>query len=428
MSYLEYLNKNNILNLFFIIFPFAYLIGNFGQDLIISLFALFFFFVYKVKFFFNLKNFLMTFFFFIFPVIILISSIFSLKPINSFEGSLFYLRFILSGFFLAYIFTIRNILLKILFFSCAFSISILILDSFYQYFSGANILNFVSPENYRLTSFFNDKMIVGTYVFRILPIILIVFFLFYSSHKKVQIFVLLLSLSSIIIVFLSGERTAFFLISLFFLLILISINFKFIYKLTILIIISLILSITLMNSEKIKNRMVNQTFEQISGSNFFILGSPEHQSHYMIGINMFKDRPIIGHGPKLFRHLCSDEKFKTEKNGCSTHPHNIPIQLLAETGLSGFLFYIFFYSYIVYNFLKYSFVIKTNNSNNKNARIVIYALLICYFFPLVPSNNIFGQYFNTYLPIYLGVILYLNKNLLKFFKNSQPDKIIKKIS
>ena len=66
---------------------------------------------------------------------------------------------------------------------------------------------------------------------------------------------------------------------------------------------------------------------------------------YRTAFNMFLDKPIIGHGPRMFRIKCSDPKYSIKvndvKSSCMTHPHNFYIQLLAETGIVGFSFFIF---------------------------------------------------------------------------------------
>ena len=41
---------------------------------------------------------------------------------------------------------------------------------------------------------------------------------------------------------------------------------------------------------------------------------------------------------KCLEIICKDEKYATGINPCMTHPHNFYIQLLAETGIIGFLF------------------------------------------------------------------------------------------
>ena len=60
------------------------------------------------------------------------------------------------------------------------------------------------------------------------------------------------------------------------------------------------------------------------------------------------DRPIFGHGPKMFRIKCKEKKYQIGINPCQTHPHNFYIQLLAETGIVGFGFLFAVFSYIIY--------------------------------------------------------------------------------
>ena len=44
------------------------------------------------------------------------------------------------------------------------------------------------------------------------------------------------------------------------------------------------------------------------GYKIYYLFSVQHHSHYETAWNMFKDRPLIGHGIKSFRYTCDDYK------------------------------------------------------------------------------------------------------------------------
>ena len=128
---------------------------------------------------------------------------------------------------------------------------------------------------------------------------------------------------------------------------------------------------------------------------------------------MFKNSPITGNGPNSFRYLCDDNKYYVDL-GCSTHPHQMYIQILTETGIMGFIFMIFFLFYISQQL----FIILVLNFNEKNISYLVkseFFLLLAIFinlFPFLPSNNFFNNWINVmyFLPfgLYLGV---LNKKL-----------------
>ena len=54
---------------------------------------------------------------------------------------------------------------------------------------------------------------------------------------------------------------------------------------------------------------------------------------------MFFHNPLIGIGPNNFRQLCAEKDYGIyEERGCSTHPHHILSQVLAELGIIGFFY------------------------------------------------------------------------------------------
>ena len=53
-----------------------------------------------------------------------------------------------------------------------------------------------------------------------------------------------------------------------------------------------------------------------------VIFSDDHDSLIRTAFNIFKDQPILGHGPKMFRVICKNKKYATGNNPCMTHPHN----------------------------------------------------------------------------------------------------------
>lgn len=87
------------------------------------------------------------------------------------------------------------------------------------------------------------------------------------------------------------------------------------------------------------------------------------------------------------------------QNGCNTHPHHLFIQILAETGIIGFVFLLIFYLFIVKSLFTrlFNFIIIGKNSKD----LIIYAYYFSFFFPLMPSGNFFNNYYSIllYLPL-----------------------------
>ena len=64
--------------------------------------------------------------------------------------------------------------------------------------------------------------------------------------------------------------------------------------------------------------------------------------HYQVAWAMFLDNPINGHGYNSFKIKCKKYEEITNTNtgiyrGCSNHPHNAFLEILAEQGLMGFI-------------------------------------------------------------------------------------------
>ena len=63
---------------------------------------------------------------------------------------------------------------------------------------------------------------------------------------------------------------------------------------------------------------------------------------YLSALHMWSDNRFTGIGLNNFTTVCNEENVyrKYNKNfGCTTHPHNIYIQILVETGLIGLIIF-----------------------------------------------------------------------------------------
>jgi O-antigen ligase len=58
----------------------------------------------------------------------------------------------------------------------------------------------------------------------------------------------------------------------------------------------------------------------------------------MLQKKSWEENKIFGNGVRSFRIECN--KYRDiKKNACSSHPHNIYLELLSEVGLIGFFFF-----------------------------------------------------------------------------------------
>ena len=173
------INSNYIILLISSIIPFL-ILGPFVPDLIISVASIIFL-IYVIKnnnfFFFNKKPLII---FFLFCLYCTLLSIFVAKDlILSLKSSLFYCRF---GFFACVIFYLIEQNKKILnyfYYALFFSFLALVIDAYIQFFFGYNLLGY--PFEYRLSSFFKDELILGSYLSRLYPLF---FSLFIIKKKK----------------------------------------------------------------------------------------------------------------------------------------------------------------------------------------------------------------------------------------------------
>jgi O-antigen ligase len=408
--------------LLFSLIPFFLITGPFLSDLSVSLISLLFLiYCFKEKNFSYFKN-KYFYFYLIFWSYLVFNTLINNFNFDSLKISFFYFRY---GVFVTAIVVLLNVNNKFIkyFFYCIFICFIaLILDGFYQYFVGKNILGFKSPNPTRVSSFFHDDMILGSYLSRLWPIFFgLSIFIFKQKNKLFLLFILIFILSEVLI-FLSGDRTAFFFINLSAVfVILFSQKLLKLRLFTLLSSILLILIISFINPVA-KDRIFEQTLNQMNLDNDksdkiidknkvekqIYIFSKAHNDIYVSAYKMFLDNKILGVGVKNFRNICSDNKYKT-KYSCSTHPHNTYIQILSETGIIGFLFLIF----VLFHFCKYVFkhlLLKFKGKYYFNDfEICILSGIAIYLWPFVPTGNVFSNWLNITMFLNLPFLIWSRK-------------------
>ena len=170
----------NAFSYLIILLPIFVISGPFLSDLSISILAISSFFCLRGKKFFNNYFFL---FFVIFWILILCSSILSDNKILAFKSSLFYFRFCFFALFVWWILEKDKKLLEKVYFVLLFCFFVLIFDSLFQYFNGSNIFNMEPIFKDRISSFFGDELIMGSYLMRFFPFLLALTFYFYKKKK-----------------------------------------------------------------------------------------------------------------------------------------------------------------------------------------------------------------------------------------------------
>jgi len=324
--------------------------GPFFPDLIVSISALYFlFYVFKNKEFYFFYNKTLIIFFVFCIYCILLSVFIAEDMMLSFESSLFYFRIGVFSCFIWYLIDKDKSILTFFYYALVLCFSALAIDGYIQHFTGVNLIGF-KITGIRVSSFFGNELIMGSYLSRLFPL-LFALFLIKKKQKYEIYFIGILFILVDVLIFMSGERSAFFFLNLSTVFIIILIKEYQKFRLITFIIAIICVVILSLNSSKLNNRMFKgpaQNMGLIESSNEAVIFTPEHDSLIRTAYNMFKDQPIFGHGPKMFRIICADEKYATGITPCMTHPHNFYIQLLAETGIVGFLFLFSALSYVVF--------------------------------------------------------------------------------
>ncbi len=406
MNNLKYSNKTLVNIIISSIIPFL-IWGPFLPDLIVSVSALLFLcyaFYSKNFFYFNKKPFYV---FLLFCVICIICSFGAENKFLSFKSSLFYFRIGVFSCLIWYLIDKDKAILNYFYYSLILCFSALVIDGYVQYFNGVNLIGF-KITGIRVSSFFGDELIMGSYLSRLFPLLFALFLV--RQKKKFEIyFIGFLFIFVDVLIYLSGERTAFFFLNLSTIFIIILIKDYQKFRLATFIIAIICISIISLNSSNLTDRMFKSPAENlglIESTKEPTIFTETHDSLVRTAYNMFLDKPIFGHGPKMFRVKCKDERYATGKTPCMTHPHNFYVQLLAETGIIGFLFLFSALAYVFYVAFKHlKFIIFMQKRFLTDYQVCLLAGILISVWPFSPNGNFFHNWLMIVYSLPVGLYL-----------------------
>jgi len=389
--------------------PLFLISGPFLSDLAITLVSIIFLIIaFKEKKFYLFNNIFFKLFI-LFYLYICFNSLVNNQNLDSLRISITYIRFGIFSLAVTYFLNQDLSLSKKILNCLILCFLILISDGILQYFYGQNLFGFelVYPGP-RVSSFFEDELVLGSYLSRLFPILFGLFLFFYKSKKQLY-FLLGLSVFTLYLVFLSGERTAIFLMILSFILMffLIFKNKIFLKKVFYSIVFLTVLLLSF--SEALRVRIIDVTLDQmfqgdINNKTYFF--TRQHEEHYISALSMFKKNPVLGVGVKNFRNFCDKPEFRISDWTCSPHPHSIYIQILSEIGILGFLFILMLFVLINYK-LGLHFV-KCLNNKPLFSDLEICLLISVYLtlWPIIPSGNFFNNWLSIVFFYPMGLIMW----------------------
>jgi len=396
LNYLS-LPKNDWLTFFLLSsFPISIILGNFFINLYYLLFTFNFMFNFKQNkfFFFNKINYLLIFFF----CSLLLTVFFSQNWQNSLPRVIkFVFIFILliesqrlvcnNEEKINFIFKIWSIIFASVCFDIVFEIIF-----------GHNLLGFTSYMPGRIASFFGDELVVGAFFHGFVLYFVAYSFSNYPQNKNLIVIIIIIL---IMVSFFIGERSNF--LKVFFSLFIFStIIFKIkpLKNFLILISVILIMTIFLNFNEDYKIRYYDQTkqiFKNNGVSHFF--SNSQYGAHQIVAYKIFKNYPLFGVGVKNFR-TESAKKIYEEKNKPynswrqATHPHQLHLEFLSETGIIGYIsFLIFILSSVIIGIKKY---LISKNLYLLSSLIFIASSVL----PILPSGS--------FLSTFSGGIFWIN--------------------
>jgi hypothetical protein len=441
------LSKPNILNLLVCFFPLAFILGTLFVNLVTLLIGLLGIFFYREKLFTFGKNNLLIFISSFFGLLI-VSTLFEYITNNNNHllKSILYLRYLLFLIVIRYMVLNGDLNFKQFLFSCLALSTFVAADIILQFFLGVNILG-LEPIGYHRgrgmeiihrSGVFGTEAVAGGYIQKFLILGLFsIPIIFYKSKKKILLVLILTTIIGFLGIVFSGNRMPLLLFIFFIILSLLIFDvkkFKFIKIFFVFFIFSLF-ALLLNKSENLKKNYFNfyggltelskipsrinknypelekykntqKPFHETEGINNIekykmLPNFTGHTSLYITSIDIFRESPFMGRGIKSFRNACK-EFWHLPNRTCQTHPHNIFLEILNDTGIFGLGFLgITLTILFIKNFNKYY---RRYRGRIKNMNFLFYGVAFALLLEFIPFRS-HGSFFSTLNSSYIFLLI-----------------------
>lgn len=403
MDKIKFLKNYDLLNILIITYLLSYIAGPAIINIyltIISIYCLFYFYQNKEKLIFLQKD--KSFIFFsIFILYIFLKDIFLYK----FNPELLsFVRVYIIFSFICFYSLNKNEKIDIKYKYIVLILLIFNIDSIFQYIFKFNLVGFQIFNHNRLTSFFDNEPIVGSFIMKLFFPLLTLYL--YKIKKDLLTFVVLLF--SIVVILISGERMPFLqLIFGIFIFTLFSLKFSKKIILFFITCVFLIISIFIISPSAFDrykdtfngiNSLYNDIKEEKNLESQIISkhGVYDYYQNFNSAIILWKKNYLFGNGYRYYKNNCNNELETSAIWGCSTHPHNIYLEILSDYGLIGLSIYLIFLYKLLVNFLK---------SDNKKYYGIFLTILVTSV-PFVTSSSIFSSHYGSIYFFYFFLLRY----------------------
>ena len=307
------LNIQSLSIVLFIFFPAGLVAGPFVAELLMNLISVLYLYTLIKK-----RKVEINFFFYIFIffyIYILINSYISDYSDKIFWKNFFYFRYVI------FVYAVLNILncnknILLLFYKClTIFLFVVVIDGYIQYFFGSNILGFEKYRPDRISGLFEDRLILGSFLTRLFPLLTGLYLINQKKLSSIEKYVgLVLILSTLVLIILSGERTPFLMSLVIVSFFIFCMEFK--YKIYFIFIFISLIIIIFTFSKNISERIVNQTINQVNfkfeNDNFF-KNFYYYSLTYETAYNGFLDKKIVGQGAGSFKYFCSQPHLEVSE-------------------------------------------------------------------------------------------------------------------